>query len=332
MLQAPVIRPAGLDDIPGILAVNVMAGLSGSTGESLSQAIADASRLVLVAESTAGIVGWSKTHQFTVATDTAPSGHFLGGITVAPSWRRGGLGIALTQPRLDWIWQRAEFVYFVTNVQNSASRELHKRWIFCEVSRGPAFHGITFDGGEGLLLRARHREHPDVVGVELIGGVEKRHLYLEPWDPHWAEEFERHRRKIAAAIPAGLRIEHVGSTSVPGLAAKPIIDILVIVPDITDEVSYLEPLIQVGYELRVREPEHRLLRTTDRNVHIHFNEDDHQDTIDRLRFREQLRRSETDRKLYQKTKETLLGQDWPDMNAYAEAKSAVIRDILSRAP
>ena len=108
----------------------------------------------------------------------------------------------------------------------------------------------------------------------LIGGVEKREIRIVDYDPDWPRKFETHARIVAGALgAAALRIEHVGSTSVPGLAAKPIIDILVVVSDSSDESAYLPQLEAAGYVLRVREPEwneHRMFRTPERDVHIHI--------------------------------------------------------------
>ena len=101
--------------------------------------------------------------------------------------------------------------------------------------------------------------------VGLIGGAEKREITIANYDPGWPKQFERHAAIIADALGAtALRIEHIGSTAVPGLAAKPIIDVLVVVPDSADESAYLPHLQAAGYVLRVREPdwnEHRMLRT-----------------------------------------------------------------------
>jgi len=108
----------------------------------------------------------------------------------------------------------------------------------------------------------------------LIGGVEKREINIVDYDLNWPKKFERHAKIIIDAIgDAALRIEHIGSTSVPGLAAKPIIDILVVVTDSSDESTYVTQLEAAEYVLRVREPdwnEHRMFRTPEKDVHIHI--------------------------------------------------------------
>jgi Uncharacterized conserved protein len=90
----------------------------------------------------------------------------------------------------------------------------------------------------------------------LIGGVEKREIVLVDYNPPWSEKFQKHAAILSRALGTkALAIEHVGSTSVPGLAAKPIIDIIVLVEDSGDEPAYLPALLTAGYVLRVREPD-----------------------------------------------------------------------------
>jgi len=142
--------------------------------------------------------------------------------------------------------------------------------------------------------------------------------------------YAEHERRIRAALGPDVRVEHIGSTSVPGLAAKPIIDMLIVVDDITAEEDYLDQLLDAGYVLRVREPAHRLVRTPDRDVQVHIREAA-EATADYLLLRDHLRATPADRDLYERTKRALLEQDWPDMNAYADAKTDVITEIKERA-
>ncbi len=151
-------------------------------------------------------------------------------------------------------------------------------------------------------------------------------------DPGWASAYERHRDRIRGAVgPVAVSVEHIGSTSVPGLAAKPIIDILMTIPDITAEEDYVVPLRAAGYDLRVREPGHRMLRTPERDVHVHVLEPDDPAAGDYLVFRDHLRADASDRAWYEHTKRELASRDWPDMNAYAEAKTSVVEEIKRRA-
>ena len=94
----------------------------------------------------------------------------------------------------------------------------------------------------------------------LIGGVEKREIVVVDYDPSWPVQYQRHAGVISDALGATLlRIEHVGSTAVPGLAAKPIIDLLAVVTNSADEAVYVPKLEAVGFHLRVREPSRGLL-------------------------------------------------------------------------
>src|SRR5215475_1898880 len=140
----------------------------------------------------------------------------------------------------------------------------------------------------------------------LIGGVEKREIIIVDYDAGWPKKFETHARIIADALGrSALRIEHIGSTSVPGLAAKPIIDILVVVPGSADESAYLSQLEAAGYVLRVREPdwhEHRMFRTLEEDVHIHIYSVGCLEIQRVLSFRDRLRGNSDDRSRYERIK------------------------------
>ncbi|MFD6176821.1 MULTISPECIES: GrpB family protein [unclassified Isoptericola] len=169
-------------------------------------------------------------------------------------------------------------------------------------------------------------------GVELVGGVEKREIVLVEPDPTWPERFARERERIVAALgPVAVRVDHVGSTSVPGLAAKPIVDIDVSVPDVEDEDAYLPALLAAGYELRVREPGHRLVRTPERDVHVHVCATGSGWERSHLLFRDRLRHDAADRAAYAALKRELAQRDWPSMNDYADAKGGLIAEITARA-
>lgn len=178
----------------------------------------------------------------------------------------------------------------------------------------------------------RKPRRPDVTTVELVGGAEALEVELHSYDERWASRYLDHRRRILDALnPADVEIEHIGSTSVPGLAAKPIIDIVVTVDDITAEEDYLDALLAAGYELRVREPRHRLVRTPARDVHIHLYERGDPAVDAYLLLRDHLRSDSDDRALYENTKRALLATRWDDMNDYADAKTNVILAIKARA-
>lgn len=168
-------------------------------------------------------------------------------------------------------------------------------------------------------------------GPELIGGREKRAIEIVAYDPAWPRSFEAERAKVVRALgPAALRVDHVGSTAVPGLAAKPIVDIQLSVADPAVE-TYLPALEAAGYLLRVREEGHRMLRTPDLGVHLHVCAGGSEWEQRQLLFRDWLRVDAADRRLYEHTKRLLARRDWADMNDYADAKSEVIEAILARA-
>lgn len=173
---------------------------------------------------------------------------------------------------------------------------------------------------------------PDVTTLELVGGVEALHVELHDYDARWPTLYGEHEQRIRAALAArAVEVEHIGSTSVPGLAAKPIIDVVVTVDDITAEEDYLDPLLAAGYELRTREPGHRLVRTPQRDVHVHVYERGAPAVDEYLLLRDHLRSDASDRALYADTKRALMGRPWDDMNAYADAKTDVILAIKARA-
>jgi len=174
------------------------------------------------------------------------------------------------------------------------------------------------------------------VETGLIGGVEKREIKIVDYDTNWPKRFEAHAKIIADALGgSALRIEHVGSTSVPGLAAKPIIDILVVVPDSAHEFAYLPRLEAAAYVMRVREPdwnEHRMFRTHEKDVHVHIYSAGCPEIQRTLAFRDRLRRNIDDRRRYEQTKRELAAKEWSDMNAYADAKTEVIESIIAASP
>ncbi|MBF4575380.1 GrpB family protein [Frondihabitans sp. VKM Ac-2883] len=173
---------------------------------------------------------------------------------------------------------------------------------------------------------------PDVTGLELIGGPEPLTVELQSYDDHWADAYSEHRSRILVALAGSdVDVEHIESTSVPGLAAKPLVDIVVAVADITAEEDYLDGLLAAGYELRTREPGHRLVRTPERDVHVHIYERGNTAIDDYLLLRDHLRRDTADRELYGRVKHDLMGRSWSDTNDYADAKGDVIAAIKGRA-
>ena len=160
-------------------------------------------------------------------------------------------------------------------------------------------------------------------------------IHLAEYDPAWPRLYEREAERIGGALgPTALRIEHTGSTSVPGLAAKPLIDIVLVVADTRDERAYVPPLEAAGYVLRIREPdwhEHRLFKGPDTNVNVHTFSDGCSEVERMVAFRDWLRTHDDDRELYESAKRELAAREWKYVQNYADAKSAVVEEILARA-
>jgi GrpB-like predicted nucleotidyltransferase (UPF0157 family) len=160
-------------------------------------------------------------------------------------------------------------------------------------------------------------------------------VYLAPYDPGWPSLFARLEKQIREALGDGmLLLEHVGSTSVPGLSAKPIIDMVLAVADSSDESAYVEALEEKGFVLRIREPdwyEHRLLKSPEIQGNLHVFSEGCEEIEQMLLFRDWLRNHADDRLLYEETKRELAARTWKYRQNYADAKSKVVQKILARA-
>jgi len=158
---------------------------------------------------------------------------------------------------------------------------------------------------------------------------------LHEYDPTWPAVFARLRDELATALePLDVRIEHTGSTAVPGLAAKPIIDITLTVPDSTNEDAYFPRLERAGYTFHLREPdwfEHRLFTRDWPRVNLHVFSHGATEVERMVRFRDHLRESAADRALYEQVKRRLAERDWEVVQDYADAKSDVVAEIMARA-
>jgi GrpB-like predicted nucleotidyltransferase (UPF0157 family) len=185
-------------------------------------------------------------------------------------------------------------------------------------------------GPDGLPLTVYANDHYVADRPRLDGPV----TLAEP-DDEWPA--------TAAALCDGIRsalgdvavvLAHVGSTSVPGLAAKPVLDLVLGVPDPTDESAYVPALERTGFELSIREPEwheHRLLRRADPAVNLHVFAAGAAEISAMLAFRDHLRADRRDRELYLRTKVELAGRTWEHVQDYADAKSDVVAEVMGRA-
>jgi GrpB-like predicted nucleotidyltransferase (UPF0157 family) len=159
-------------------------------------------------------------------------------------------------------------------------------------------------------------------------------IYLSAYDPQWPTRFARLERQIRAALGGAVRqLEHVGSTAVPGLAAKPIIDMVLEVADSSHEAAYVQPLEEQGFVLRIREPawyEHRMLKAPRGRGNLHVFSEGCEEIERMILFRDWLREHPEDRRLYEQTKRDLAARTWKYTQNYADAKSEIVERILSR--
>ena len=160
-------------------------------------------------------------------------------------------------------------------------------------------------------------------------------ITLVEYDPRWPALFDREAARIRAVLgAAAVRVEHVGSTSVPGLAAKPIIDMLLAVPDSADEPAYVPALEDAGYVLSIREPdwfEHRLFKDPDTSINLHVFSVGAAEIERMLLFRDWLRADEADRDAYLRVKRDLAKRTWRHVQHYADSKTAIVQQVMARA-
>ncbi|SHF19410.1 GrpB domain, predicted nucleotidyltransferase, UPF0157 family [Seinonella peptonophila] len=171
----------------------------------------------------------------------------------------------------------------------------------------------------------------------IVGKLEPHNaqITLVEYDHQWPELFNFEAKRIHSILgQKAVRIEHVGSTSVPGLCAKPIIDIVLVVKDSTDEQSYIPALEKEGYTLRVREPEwfeHRLLKGSNIDINLHVFSDGVSEVDRMVKFRDWLRTHQADRDQYARVKRKLAKRVWRHVQHYADAKTSAIQEIMERA-
>lgn len=190
--------------------------------------------------------------------------------------------------------------------------------------------------GEDISLAAeelREKEIRDahVHAPTLLNGT----IYLAEYDPTWPQLFAREEARVRGVLGGRvLSLEHVGSTSVPGLAAKPRIDMLLVLADTADEAAYVPAMEAAGYALHIREPEwyqHRLFKGPDTDINLHVFSQGCTEIERMLLFRDWLRTHPSDRLFYEQTKRELAQRTWKYGQYYADAKTVVVEDIIARA-
>jgi len=185
-------------------------------------------------------------------------------------------------------------------------------------------------------VRQRFLGTPEQMTTGLVAEPPRgwKSIAIEDYDPAWVGRF--------AAVGSSLRellgdliidLQHVGSTSVPGLAAKPIVDIDLVIDDTDDETRYLPALERHGYWLVLREPwwfGHRMLVDIAEDVHLHVWPKGAPEPVRHKLFRDWLRTHPDDRDLYASTKRRLVAETAENPGDYTLAKSDVIDDIYAR--
>ena len=167
-----------------------------------------------------------------------------------------------------------------------------------------------------------------------VGGLKRLDgpVELADPDPSWPDQYDVEAAYLRAILgDRVLRLEHVGSTSVPGLPAKPILDVQISVLNVDDHGSFAPALERAGYLVRVREPGHVLYRSPERDVHVHLCAVGSEWERRHLVFRDWLRTHPDDRDLYADVKRRLLRDEWESMIDYSFAKTGVITTIMQRA-
>jgi GrpB-like predicted nucleotidyltransferase (UPF0157 family) len=170
-----------------------------------------------------------------------------------------------------------------------------------------------------------------------IGGIRPHNasIQLNEYSAEWPALFIREAERVRATLgDRVLMLEHAGSTAVPGLAAKPIIDVLLAVADSDDEAAYVRALESAGYVLHIREPEwhqHRMFKGPDTDINLHVYSFGCPEMDKMIMFRDWLRSNDADRELYERTKRELAKQTWKYVQNYADAKTSVVEEIVARA-
>ena len=184
---------------------------------------------------------------------------------------------------------------------------------------------------------SRDAVYKDALDRVTVGGaraLEARVVLLE-YDSAWPGLFEREATRVRLVLGERVHLlEHAGSTAVPGLPAKPVIDMVLEIPDPSDEPAYVAAVEAAGYVLRIREPEffeHRVFKGPDTDINLHVFPEGCEETLRMLTFRDRLRAHPEERDLYARIKRELAAREWAYMQQYADAKTAVITEILARA-
>jgi GrpB-like predicted nucleotidyltransferase (UPF0157 family) len=173
----------------------------------------------------------------------------------------------------------------------------------------------------------------DEVARLRIGG-KSRPLEVVPYDPAWPRHYDGVAARVRAALGRRILVlEHVGSTSVPGLAAKPVIDVNLVVADSGDEASYVPDLEAAGFVLRIREPaweQHRVLALEEPKTNLHVWSPGSREPARTRVFRDWLLSHPEDREAYGALKTELAARGFAEVMDYNNQKGPLVYDIYER--
>ncbi len=166
-------------------------------------------------------------------------------------------------------------------------------------------------------------------------------IIIAPYNPEWSIQFQKEKALLETVLAGKkARIEHIGSTSVENLDAKPIIDIMIGIPDFSLVDACIEPVRSLGYEyppdyqnfFPKRRYFRKWLNSETRSHHIHLTEIDCQFWKRHLFFRNYLRSHPKTRQAYEDLKHNLAKREWEEMDSYAKAKTEFIQSIEAKMP
>jgi GrpB-like predicted nucleotidyltransferase (UPF0157 family)/GNAT superfamily N-acetyltransferase len=190
----------------------------------------------------------------------------------------------------------------------------------------------AFDGGD----MTAYREMKGAFFSRLEGSWDE--VLIADYDPAWPASFDEEAARIRRALPTSLAIEHFGSTAVPGLSSKPILDLLVLVPSLDAAPAIDRALGALGYELWRDNPKKDRLffvqgmppRGARRTHHVHVSEPNGE-LVERLVFRDFLRAHRRDRTRYAELKTALASRYRFDRDAYTAGKATFVAAVMAKA-
>jgi GrpB-like predicted nucleotidyltransferase (UPF0157 family)/ribosomal protein S18 acetylase RimI-like enzyme len=323
--NAAVVRAAGSTDAEAICRIyNAALAERSSTFETEPRSASDFAERIedsrfpfLVADTGREVLGWAALAAYSGRPCYAGIGECS--VYVTAEARSRGIGAALTEALADAA-QGGGFHKMIGKLftDNTASIRLVERCGFSSI---------------GL-----HRRHGQLDGewrdVLVVERLLDEPIRLAPYDPSWPAKFSEERSALEEAIGPWVLggIHHVGSTAVPGLAAKPIVDILVGVENLEASRACFDPLAKLGYLYAPyeRTEMHWFCKPhpNRRTHHLHLVPSGSRRFRDELAFRDRLRESAETAEEYATLKHELAERFAEDREAYTDAKADLIRRVL----